>query len=44
MAIRMSVVLFLSRESEGCLSVHEVPDEEQEKKAFRRRRTPLCKA
>jgi hypothetical protein len=34
MAIRTSVIVFLSREDEGCFSDHEVPDEEQEKKAF----------
>lgn len=32
MAIRISVVVSLSREGEGCFSNHEVPDEEQEKK------------
>lgn len=33
MAIRVSVVVFLNRKSEDCFSDHEVPDEEQEKKA-----------
>lgn len=44
MAIRTSVVVFLSGENEGCFSDHEVPDEEQKKKAFRSQRTPRRKA
>ncbi len=40
MAIRSSVVVFLTRKDEGCFSDHEVPDEEQKKKTFSIRRTP----
>jgi hypothetical protein len=43
MAIRASVV-FLKRKGEGGFSDHEVLDEEQEKKAFCSRCTPLCEA
>jgi len=43
MAIRAPIV-FLSRGNDVCFSDHEVLDEEQEKKALRSRRAPVCKA
>ncbi|MDF2688981.1 MAG: hypothetical protein K0Q80_1946 [Microvirga sp.] len=43
MAIRAPVA-FVSTREEGCVSDHEVPDEEQEEKAFCRRHTPLSQA
>lgn len=43
MAIRAPVA-FVSTRDEGCFSDHEVLDEEQEEKAFRRRHTPLSQA
>ena len=44
MAIRTPLVVFLDRKNAGCSSVHEVLDEEQEKKTFWIRSTPRCKA
>jgi hypothetical protein len=44
MAIRAPVAIFLRRKNEGCSSDHEVPDEEQKKKASRSQCTPRRKA